>query len=142
MSETDPGALLAEDSLATDARMRAAVRAESLRYVHWLTAFAALNVVYLTGLGLLTEDGPVLWLTLAYLVATVVVTVGLLAGVRLTSVGFSRRFVRAMLAWGTVFGVVLLLGLLAFRGQPAFWFPASLVSTVPLLLGARAEARA
>ncbi len=142
MPEVDPGPRLVEDSLATDARMRAAVRAESLRYVHWLTAFAALNVVYLTGLGLLTEDGPVLWLTLAYLVGTAAVTVVLLAGVRLTSVGFSRRFVRAMLSWAAVFAVVLLAGLLAFRGEPTFWFLASLAGAAPLLLGARAEARA
>jgi hypothetical protein len=142
MSEPEPGALLAADYLATDARMQAAVRAASFRYVGWLVAFAALNVVYLTALGLLTEDGPVLWLTAAYLLCTAGVTVSFLSGLRLTPSGFSRRWVCALLSWGAVFAAVLVLGLLFFRGQPLFWFPASLVSAVPLVLGARAEARA
>jgi hypothetical protein len=58
MSEPEPGALLAADHLATHARMQAAVRAASLRFVGWLIAFASLNVVYLTGLGVLTEGPP------------------------------------------------------------------------------------
>ena len=142
MSQPEPGALLAADHLATHARMQAAVRATAFRYVGWLLAFAALNVVYLTGLGLLTDDASVLWLTAAYLLCTAGLTVGFLAGLPLTPSGFSRRWVRALLSWGAVFAVVLVLGLLFFRGQPLFWFPASLVSAVPLVLGARAEARA
>ena len=142
MSEPEPGALLAADHLATHARMQAAVRAASLRYVGWLIAFASLNVVYLTGLGVLTDDRSVLWLTAAYLVATAGVTVGFLAGVQLTPSGFSRRWVRALVSWGAVFAGVLVLGLLVFRGEPLFWFPASLVAAVPLVVGARAEARA
>ena len=142
MSPSEPGPALAADYLATDARMAAAVRATSLRYVGWLLAFAALNVMYLTALGLHTEDGPVGWLTGAYLLCTAGLTVSFLSGVRLTSAGFDRRWVRALLAWGALFAVVLVVGLLAFRGQPAFWLPASLVCAVPLVLGARAELRA
>ncbi len=142
MSEPDRGDLLATDYLATDARMHAAVRAASGRYVGWLLAFAATNVMYLTALGLLTQDGPVGWLTAAYLLCTAGLTAAFLAGAQLTSVGFPRRWVRALLSWGAIFVVVLVVGLLAFRGQPLFWFPAALVCAVPLLLGARAEARA
>ena len=142
MSPSEPGPAAAADYLAADARMGAAVRAASLRFVGWLLAFAALNVVYLTALGLHTEDGPVGWLTVAYLLATAGITVSFLSGVGLTSAGFDRRWVRALLSWGAVFGTVLVVGLLAFRGQPAFWLPASLVCAVPLVLGARAERRA
>ena len=142
MSPPEPGPAVAADYLATDARMAAAVRAASLRYVGWLLAFAALNVMYLTALGLHTEDGPVGWLTGAYVLCTAGLTVSFLAGVRLTSVGFERRWVRALVTWSAVFSVVLVVGLLLFRGQPAFWFPASLVCAVPLVWGARAELRA
>jgi hypothetical protein len=142
MSTSEPGPAVAAGYLADDARMAAAVRAASLRFVGWLIAFAAINVVYLTGLGLLTDDGPVGWLTAAYLLATAGVTVPFLSGVGLTSAGFDRRWVRALLTWGAVFAAVLVVGLLAFRGQPAFWLPASLVCAVPLVLGARAELRA
>ncbi len=55
MSPSEPGPAVAADYLATDARMAAAVRATSLRYVGWLLAFAALNVMYLTALGSHTE---------------------------------------------------------------------------------------
>lgn len=142
MSPSEPGPATAAEYLATDARMAAAVRAASLRFVGWLLAFAALNVMYLTALGLHTEDGPVLWLTAAYLLCVAGLTVGLLGKVSLQPAGFDRRFGRAMLVWGLLFGVVLTLGLLAFRGQPAFWLPASLACAVPLVLGARAEQRA
>ncbi len=142
MSPSEPGPAVAADYLATDARMRASVKAASLRYVGWLIAFAALNVVYLTALGLLTEDGPVLWLTAAYLLATGGLSASFLGGVGLTPAGFDRRWVRALTGWAVVFTGVLVVGVLAFRGQPAFWFPASLVCAVPLVLGARAELRA
>ena len=142
MSPSEPGPAAAADYLAADARMGAAVRAASLRFVGWLLAFAALNVVYLTGLGLLLDDGAVGWLTAAYLLATAGITVPFLSGDGLTSAGFDRRWVRALVTWGAVFAAVLVVGLLAFRGQPAFWLPASLVCAVPLALGARAELRA
>ena len=142
MSPSEPGPAAAADYLATDARMAAAVRAGALRYVGWLLAFAALNVMYLTALGLHTEDGPVGWLTAAYLLCTAGLTVSFMSGAGLTSVGFDRRFVRALGIWGAVFAAVLVVGLLAFRGQPAFWLPASLVCAVRLVLGARAELRA
>ena len=142
MSPSEPTPAVAADYLATDERMAAAVRAGALRYVGWLLAFAALNVMYLTALGLHTEDGPVGWLTVAYLLCTAGLTVSFLSGARLTSRGFDRRFVRALGVWGAVFAVVLVVGLLVFRGQPAFWLPASLVCAVPLVLGARAELRA
>ena len=142
MSPSEPGPAVAADYLATDARMAAAVRATSLRYVGWLLAFAALNVMYLTALGSHTEDGPVGWLTAAYLLCTGGLTAGFLSGVPLTSAGFDRRWVRALLSWGAVFAAVLVVGLLAFRGQPAYWLPTSLLCAVPLVLGARAELRA
>ena len=142
MSPSEPGPAVAADYLATDARMRASVKAASQRFVGWLIAFAALNVVYLTALGLLTEDRPVLWLTAAYLLSTAGLTVSFLGGVRLTPAGFDRRWVQALSWWGAVFAAVLLVGLLVFRGQPAFWLPASLACAVPLVLGARAELRA
>jgi hypothetical protein len=50
--------------------------------------------------------------------------------------------VRALASWGAVFAVVVVLGLPVLRGEPLFWFPASLVAAVPLVVGARAEARA
>jgi hypothetical protein len=84
----------------------------------------------------------VLWLTAAYLLSTAGLTVSFMTGVPLTSVGFSRRWAAAMLSWGAVFGVTLVVGLLFFREEPLFWFPAALACAVPLLLGARAEARA
>ena len=142
MSPHEPGPAVAADYLATDARMAAAVRAGALRYVGWLVAFAALNVMYLTALGLHTEDGPVGWLTAAYLLCTAGITLSFLAGVRLTSVGFERRWALALVVWSAVFSGVLVIGLLLFRGQPLFWFPASLVTAVPLVWGARAELRA
>lgn len=142
MSPSELGPAAAADYLATDARMAATVRATSLRYVGWLLAFAALNVMYLTALGLHTEDGPVGWLTVAYLICTAGLTVIFLSGVRLTSAGFDRRWVRALLSWGVLYSAVLVVGLLAFRGQPAFWLPASLVCAAPLVWGARAELRA
>ena len=141
MSQSEPGPATAAEYLATDARMAAAVRAGALRYVGWLLAFAALTVMYLTALGTHTEDGPVGWLTAAYLLCTAGLTVSFLAGVPLASVGFERRWVRALGIWGAVFAVVLVVGLLVFRGQPAFWLPAALASAVPLVWGARAELR-
>ena len=142
MSPSEPTPAVAADYLATDERMAAAVRAGALPYVGWLLAFAALNVMYLTALGTHTEDGPVGWLTAAYLLCTAGLTVSFLSGVRLTSVGFDRRWLRALLSWGAVFATVLVIGLFLFRGQVAFWLPASLGCAVPLVVSARAELRA
>jgi hypothetical protein len=142
MSSSEPGPAAAADYLAADAAMGAAVRAGTQRYAGWLLAFAALTVMYLTALGLHTDDGPVGWLTAAYLLCTAGLTVSFLSGVRLAALGFERRFGRALGAWGALFAVVLVVGLLVFRGEPTFWFPAAVVTAVPLVLGARAELRA
>lgn len=98
--------------------------------------------MYLTGVGVSTADEPVVWLTVAYLIATAGITVSFLAGVRMTPVGFSRRWAGALVAWGALFAAVLVPGLLFLRGEPLFWFAGALLCAVPLVVGARAEARA
>ena len=139
MSDPHPPAGSAADLLAVDARMQAAVRSAAGRYAGWLVAFAATNVMYLTALGLVRDDGDVGWLTGAYLVCVAGLCLAFFRGARITAAGFSRRFSRAMLSWGAVYGATVLLGLLFFRAEPAFWVPAALLCAVPLLLGARAE---
>jgi hypothetical protein len=133
---------IAADYLATDARMQAAVRSAGGRYAGWLVAFAATNLVYLTGVGLLREDPPVLWLTAAYLLSVAMLCLGFFWGARITPAGFARRFAGAMVSWAALYALTLVIGLLAFRGQPVFWLPAAIVCAVPLLLGARAEVAA
>src|SRR5690242_5567530 len=139
MSEPYSPAGTAGDYLAADARMGAAVRSAAGRYAGWLVAFAATNLVYLTGVGLLTADVPVLWLSAAYLLAVALLCLAFFWGARITPAGFSRRFPVAMVSWGALYALTLVVGLLAFRGQPVFWLPAAVVCAVPLLLGARAE---
>ena len=143
MTASRPDATEAAHLVATAERLGRAVRdGSSWRYVAWLTGMAAADVGYLAALGVADADPDVLVVSLAFVASVAGLSLGLLPGARASSAGFSRRWVTAVAAWGALYAVALVVGLLAFRAEPAFWLPAAVVTALPLVLGARAEARA
>lgn len=138
-----PASPEAADLVAIADRLRTSVRhAAAWRYVSWLVGMAVATVMYLAGLGVAAhDDTAVLAVSLVFGACVAVLSVALLPGARVTSAGFTRRWARAVLAWGLLYGASMLLGLLLFRGELLFWIPAGVVAAVPLALGARAEAR-
>ena len=129
--------------VGTADRMSSAVRgAASWRYVAWLTGMAVATVMYLVAMGLVDGDTEVLVLSVPFAASVAVLSVALLPGSRVSTVGFGRRWVGAVVGWGLLYAASMLLGLLVFRGEVAFWLPAAFVTALPLVLGARAEARA
>lgn len=125
-------------------RMHTAVRgASAWRYVAWLSGMAVATLMYFTGLGLLGEDDRgVGVLSIAFGLSIAVLSLTLLPGARVSSAGFARRWAQAVLGWGVLYAAGMLLGLMVFRGELAFWLPAAVLAALPLVLGARAEARA
>lgn len=140
----DPAAPDANRLLAESERLSASVRAaESYRYVGWLIGMAAASALYLTSLGVAGNDEVNIVATSAVFLAVVaVLSVSLLPGARVAKRGFSTRWGMAVGAWGAVFGAVMAVGLPIFPGALWFWIPAGFISAVPLIVGARMEARA
>jgi hypothetical protein len=130
--------------VATAGRLEATVRgAAGWRYIAWLTGMTVATVQYGVALGVAAVDDPAgLSLSAAFLVCVAVLSLTLLPGALVNRPGFAARWVRAVVPWGLLFAAMMVIGLLVFRGEPAFWFPAALVTALPLALGARAEARA
>jgi hypothetical protein len=140
---TAPDASTAADLVASADRIGRAVRAgASWHHVTWLTGMAVADALYLAGLGTAADDRAVLVLSLAFAACVAALSVGALPGARVTKAGFPRRWVAAVVGWGVLFGAAMWVGLLLFRGEPAFWLVAAPVTALPLVLGARAEARA
>lgn len=139
----NPKPLEAAEMVATADRLRRAVRDESSwRYVCWLAAMAPTTLLYLVGLAVVRTDTDALVISGVFGACVFGLAVALLPGVRVNKAGFPRRWVTAMVAWGIAFAVTMVLGLLLFRGELAFWLPAAVITALPLALGARAEARA
>lgn len=142
MSAPLPSPHEAADLLDAADRMHAMVHgAASWRYIAWLTGMAVATVVFLTAMGLVDGDTEVLVLTAPFVLCIAVLSLTLLPGSRVSSAGFGRRWVGAVVGWGVLYGATMTLGLNVFRGEVAFWLAAAVVTAVPLVLGARAEAR-
>jgi hypothetical protein len=134
----------AADLVATAERMERAVRDGSTWvYVSWLVGMAVATLMYLTGLGVLgSDDRSTLVFSLAFGVCVAGLSIGLLPRARVSRAGFSRRWALAVVGWGVVYAAAMFIGLFFFRGELAFWLPAAVAAALPLVLGARAEARA
>jgi len=124
-------------------RIGTAVRtADAWRYVAWLVGMAVATVMYLTGLGVSGTDEPLILATSGVFVLCVAaLSVGLLPGSRVTTAGLGRRWASALVGWAVLFAAVMVLGLLVWRGELAFWIPGGILAALPLVLGARAELR-
>ncbi len=143
MSAPLPSPHEAADLLGTVDRVHARVRgAASWRYVGWLSGMAVATVMYLAAMGLVGSDTEVLVLSIPFAVCVAGLSVTLLPGSRVSSTGFARRWITALVSWGVLYAASLVIGLSFFRGVVAFWLPAAIVTALPLVLGARAEARA
>jgi hypothetical protein len=140
--ELDPTA--AADLLATADRLQRAVHdgGGSWVYVSWLVGMAVATAMYLSGLGVADTDRSVLVISVVFGVCVAGLSLGLLPRARASRVGFPRRWVASVVGWGVLYAASMLLGLLFFRAEPAFWLPAAALSALPLVLGARAEAAA
>jgi hypothetical protein len=139
MTETSPDD--AARLLAEAHRLRGAVAdAARTRYVAWLVGMAAATVGFYAGLAAGPEHAAVPSIT--YGVTVAALSGSLLPFARISSRGFSGRWVRALLGWGLLYGVTLTAGLTLFANQPLYWLPASLVAVAPLVDGARREMRA
>lgn len=143
MTSPTPTPLEAEELIATADRLGRAVRdGSSWRYVSWLAGTAVANLMYLTALGVVGTDTAVLVISAAFGVCLLGLSLALLPGVRVNKAGFSRRWIAAVVGWGVAYALTMGLGVVFFRGELAFWLPAAAISTLPLVLGARAEAKA
>lgn len=124
-------------------RIAVAVRtADAWRYVAWLVGMAVATVMYLTGLGVSGHDESLIVATSGvFALCVAALSIGLLPGSRVTSAGLGRRWTAALMSWGALFAVVMVLGLLLWRGDLAFWIVGAVLTALPLVLGARAELR-
>ncbi|MCU1437541.1 MAG: hypothetical protein JWP66_628 [Naasia sp.] len=130
----DPGMLLERS-----ARLAAVTRAEpSPRPLAWLIGMAALMPVTFAGIGAARGEAGILAVALVMAAAVGVLSVALMRG-RAVSVGFRRRFLPALLAWGASFGVLLSVGLIMLRGELLYWIPAGIVVGLPLAVAAWRE---
>jgi hypothetical protein len=133
----------AAELLATAERLRRAVRdGGSWVYVSWLVGMAVATAMFLAALAVSASDAAILVVSAAFAVCVAGLGLGLLPRARVNRAGFSRRFALAVVGWGALFAAAVVVGLYAFRGEPAFWLPAAVVVALPLVLGARAEAAA
>lgn len=134
----------AANLVATAERLQNAVRGASWVHVSWLVGWAVASFMYLTALGAIgyRDNRAVLVVSLAFGVCAVGLCVGLLPRAKVIRVGFGRRWTLAVAGWGVLYAVTMIVGLLVFRGELAFWLPMAVLSSVPLVLGARAEIRA
>jgi hypothetical protein len=107
----------------------------------WLTGLAAASAMYLFSLGWfeLSDETPILALSLAYGVILGAFSVVHLRRTRAASLGFSRRFALAVGGWGAVFGLSLALGLLLFPASPLYFAVAAVATAIPPLLGSLRE---
>ncbi|HEY8589019.1 MAG TPA: hypothetical protein VIL55_05670 [Naasia sp.] len=125
--------------LERSARLGALTRAEaSPGPFAWLAAMAALMPVTFAGIGSARGEDGVLAVALVFGATVGLLSVTLMRG-RAFSVGFRRRFVPAMLAWGTAFGVFLSVGLLILRTELLYWIPAGIIVALPLAVAAWRE---
>ncbi|WP_345712016.1 hypothetical protein [Kineococcus glutinatus] len=108
----------------------------------WLTGMAAATWGYLTALGVAGgSDERVLLVSAVFAATVLLLSLGLLPGVRVNRAGFGRRWVGAVVGWGVLYAAALVLGLVLMRDTLAYWPAAGLVAALPLALGARAELR-
>lgn len=143
MSRSTVSARKAADLITTAEQMRTSVRAAARwRFVSWLSGMAVATVLYFTGLGLAVDDRGVLVVTGVFVACVAGLSIGLLAGARTSPLGLPRRWAWAVGGWGALFGLAMSVGMSSFRGQLLFWVPVAVVAVLPLVLGARAEARA
>lgn len=124
-------------------RIGAAIRtADAWRYVAWLAGMAVATVMYATSLGVAgTDEALIVTASVVFALCVGALSACLLPGSRVTTAGLGRRWTVALLSWGALFAALMTLGLLVWRGEPAFWVPGGIVAAVPLVLGARAEIR-
>jgi hypothetical protein len=112
------------------------------RHAQWLTGHAVAGFSFFAALATADEDVEALVASLAYALALAVLSATLLPGASVTKTGMGRRWTTAMLVWGAVYGTCMIVGLVAFRAEPAFWVPAAVVTALPLAVGALRENRA
>lgn len=112
------------------------------RHAQWLTGHAVAVFSYFAALATADQDVEVLVSSLAYAAALAVLSVTLLPGATVSKSGMGRRWLRALLWWGVVYAVCMVVGLSLFPAEPAFWLPAAVVTALPLAVGALRENRA
>ncbi|QJW35336.1 hypothetical protein [Cellulosimicrobium protaetiae] len=130
-----PSPAEASSALAHAARLAASTRTRGWRWVRlYLTGWAAASVGLVLTLGLGGQVGFVVGMS----AWAVIVTAGVTWAARQGSMaaGTRRRLFLGAGGWAAVYGVTLFVGLDRFAGDVAFWLPAALLSTAPLLLAA------
>ncbi|PJJ71395.1 hypothetical protein CLV46_0941 [Diaminobutyricimonas aerilata] len=140
---SEPTAASAARSLADAEFAAARVRLGSVRYLVWLVGLAASTPVFFTAVGAASDDEGIVASAIAFVIVVLGLTFALLPGRTVATRGFSTRFGLAVGVWGALFGLALGLGLTFVPGASVWlWMLAGLVTAVPLVVGAAAEARA
>ena len=108
----------------------------------WLTGMAGASLLYFTGVGVAgTDETEGLLVSGVFLVVVLALSFSLLSGLRVSKVGFGRRWVASVVSWGVLFALGLVLGLTLLADVLAYWPVAGALVALPLALGARAELR-
>ncbi|MCU1418054.1 MAG: hypothetical protein JWP32_2228 [Schumannella sp.] len=80
--------------------------------------------------------------SVVYAAVLLAISVLLLPGALVASRGFAVRWGIAVGIWGGILGLAVGLGVPLFPGALWFWIPSGFLTAVPLVIAARAEARA
>jgi hypothetical protein len=141
---SNPTSSEAAEMIARSERIAAQVRTSSpMRFMTWLVGVAAATPLYFVGLAVAGEDVEgIVASSVVFAAIMVALSASLLPGTLVASRGFAARWGIAVGVWGGVFGLAVGLGLSLFPGALWFWIPAGAIAAAPLVIGARAEARA
>jgi hypothetical protein len=141
---SNPTSSEAAELIARSERLAAQVRiSSSTRFTAWLVGIAAATPLYFVCLAVAGDDVTgIVASSVVFAAILVAISVSLLPGVLVASRGFAARFGTVVGVWGGLFGLAVGLGLTLFPGALWFWIPAGAIAAAPLVVGARAEARA
>jgi len=128
----DPTNTEVEVALADAHTASAALAARGNWLRTYLLVFAAGSVAVVLLIGLDGQRGVAVGMALWFLLIAVMSWWG--ARQRVILRGHKRRSFVAFGGWGVLYGATLLVGEYLFAGQPAFWVPAAVITSVPLVL--------
>ena len=112
------------------------------RHAPWLTGHAISTFASFTAMGAADSNQDVAIASIAFGLVTVLLAVGVLAGVGVSKAGMARRWIAALVSWGVLHGAAMIIGAIAFKFKPWFWLPAGVLAALPLVIGAWRENRA
>ncbi|WP_270685897.1 hypothetical protein [Nocardiopsis endophytica] len=133
----DIGREEAAASLAAAEGAAAKMRRKASSYAVYCAVYGTVIPVCTAAIGLgpfllgLESALPVVFTTTAVMLGVILALVIYMVTRPVTGTWFLRAHTATMTAWGVLYGVTMIVGMTAFRGEPAWWIPMSIATALP-----------